>query len=290
MRAHDRPDPTPVTPALLREWRYESAPSGTVLVVGGARQVPGAVLLSGIGALRAGANTLQLAVVERHASALGLAVPEAMVLGLPETESGAVSAEALDVLADVLPDARSVVIGPGLTEVDETAALLERLLPEIGRETSVVLDAFALGAVSAHPELAKPVAGRIVLTPNTTEAAFLLNRPGEPVDDLVGAALEIAERYGAAVNLMGVVAAPDGRTWRDGTGHPGLGTSGSGDVLAGLTGGFLASSPDLAQAACWAGHAHAMAGQRLIPRTGMRGILARELLDEVPGVLVELQL
>jgi hydroxyethylthiazole kinase-like uncharacterized protein yjeF len=279
-----------VTSALLREWRYEPVPGGTVLVVGGARQVPGAVLLSGIGALRAGANTLQLAVVERHASALGLAVPEAMVLGLPETESGAVSADAVDALADALPGARAVVIGPGLSEVDETAALLERLLPEIGEETSVVLDAFALGAVSTRPELVKPVAGRTVLTPDAKEAAFLLNRPGEPVDDFVEAALEIAERYGAVVNLMGVVATPDGRTWCDGAGHPGLGTSGSGDVLAGLTGGFLASSPDLAQAACWAGHVHAMAGQRLVPRTGMRGILARELLEEVPGVLVELQL
>ncbi|MEO6088653.1 MAG: NAD(P)H-hydrate dehydratase [Umezawaea sp.] len=285
----NRSEPTPITSALLREWAVPAAEAGTVLVVGGARRSPGAVLLSGIAALRTGAITLQLAVVERHASALGLAVPEALVVDLPETESGAVSRAAADVLADLVPDAGAVVVGPGLFDVDETAALLERLLPLVAPDTPVVLDAFALGAVANHPELAKPVHGRLVLTPNTVEAAYLLGRPDDPVEDYVGAAVEIAEEHQAVVNLMGVVAEPGGRVWRDGTGHVGLSTSGSGDVLAGLVGGLLACAADPAQAACWAGHVHAMAGQRLVPRTGLTGMLARELLDEVPLVLVELR-
>jgi hydroxyethylthiazole kinase-like uncharacterized protein yjeF len=282
-------DPTPITSALLRDWPPEHEVGGTVLVVGGARRVPGAVLLSGIAALRTGAVTLQLAVAERHASALGLAVPEALVVGLPETESGAVSRDAADVLADLVPDARSLVIGPGLTDAEETGALLERLLPLVAADRPVVLDAYALGAIGTHPELAKPVHGRLVVTPNTTEAAYLLGRPDEPVRDYVWAAVEIAERHQAVVNLMGVVAEPGGRVWRDGTGHVGLSTSGSGDVLAGLAGGLLTRGGDPAQAVCWASHAHAMAGQRLVPRTGLAGMLARELLDEVPLVLVELR-
>jgi hydroxyethylthiazole kinase-like uncharacterized protein yjeF len=200
-----------------------------------------------------------------------------------------VSRDSADVLADLVADTRAVVVGPGLSDVDETAALLERLLPLVAADTPVVLDAFALGAVGTHPELAEPVHGRLVLTPNTVEAAYLLGRPDDPVTDHVGAAAEIAERHQAVVNLMGVVAEPGGRAWRDGTGHVGLSTSGSGDVLAGLVGGLLACGADPAQAACWAGHVHAMAGQRLVPRTGLTGMLARELLDEVPLVLVELR-
>jgi ADP-dependent NAD(P)H-hydrate dehydratase len=284
-----RSDPTPITSALLREWTPPGAEAGTVLVVGGARQSPGAVLLSGIAALRTGAVTLQLAVADRHASALGLAVPEALVVGLPETEGGAVSSDAVDVLADLVPDAQAVVVGPGLSDADETGVLLERLLPMLGGRTRVVLDAFALGALGNRPELAKPVHGRLVLTPNTIEAAYLLGDPDTPVDDHVAAAVEIAERYQAVVSLMGVVAEPGGRAWRDGAGHVGLSTSGSGDVLAGLVGGLLAGSAGLVQAACWAGHAHAMAGRRLVPRTGLAGMLARELLDEVPLVFVELR-
>jgi ADP-dependent NAD(P)H-hydrate dehydratase len=282
-------EPTPITSALLRDWKPTNTAGEAVLVVGGARRSPGAVLLSGIAALRTGAVKLQLAVVDRHSSGLGLAVPESAVVGLPETESGAVSREAADVLADLLPDLRALVVGPGLSDVDETGALLERLLPLVAADCPVVLDAFALGAVANHPELAKPVHGRLVLTPNTTEAGYLLGRPDDPVDDFVGAAVEIAERHQAVVNLMGVVAEPGGRVWQDSTGHVGLSTSGSGDVLAGLVGGLLACGADPAQAASWAGHVHAMAGQRLVPRTGLTGMLARELLDEVPLVLVELR-
>ncbi|WP_367130479.1 NAD(P)H-hydrate dehydratase [Saccharothrix sp. HUAS TT1] len=279
-----RTRPEPVTSGLLREWPTGRADGGAVLVVGGSRRVPGAVLLSGIAALRTGAVTLQLAVAERHASGLGLAVPEALVVGLPETASGAVSRKAADELGDLVGDAAALVVGPGLTDPDETAALLERLLP--ASRGPVVLDAFALGALGTHPELGEPVRGRLVVTPNVVEAGYLL---GAEVEDHVDAAVGIADKHGAVVNLMGVTAAPDGRVWQDGAGHVGLSTSGSGDVLAGLVGGMVARHPDLAQATCWAGHVHAMAGQRLVPRTGLTGMLARELLDEVPRVLVELR-
>ncbi|QQQ78096.1 NAD(P)H-hydrate dehydratase [Saccharothrix sp. 6-C] len=279
-----RVQPEPITSALLREWPRGREDGGTVLVVGGSRRVPGAVLLSGIAALRTGAVTLQLAVADRHASGLGLAVPEALVVGLPETESGAVSRAAADELGDLVADASAVVVGPGLVDPDETAALLERLLP--ATRGPVVLDAFALGALGLHPSLGDPVRGRVVLTPNVVEGGYLL---GSEVEDHVEAAVAIAGKYDAVVNLMGVVAAPDGRVWQDGTGHVGLSTSGSGDVLAGLVGGMLARESDPALATCWAGHVHAMAGQRLVPRTGLTGMLARELLDEVPRVLVELR-
>ena len=111
------PDPEPISPALLRGRRIGTEDRGTVLVVGGARTVPGAPVLSGTAALRAGAGTLQLAVSERHAGALGVAVPESSVFGLPETESGAIGGDAVDRLADVLPGAGTVVVGPGLTGV-----------------------------------------------------------------------------------------------------------------------------------------------------------------------------
>jgi hydroxyethylthiazole kinase-like uncharacterized protein yjeF len=181
-----------------------------------------------------------------------------------------------------------VVIGPGLTDADETLALLERLLPQVGGEANVVLDAYALGALSRRPELAGGVAGRLALTPNTTEAAFLLGQERDEISDYAQAAVKIAERYQAVVTLMGAIGDPDGRVWVDESGHIGLATSGSGDVLAGLVGGFLARGAELPQASCWATHVHAVAGQRLIPRTGVTGMLARELVAEVPQVIAEL--
>lgn len=279
------PDLTPVTPALLRNWPVPNDDRGTAFVLGGARTVPGAVLLSGTAALRAGAGTLQLGASERHATALGVAMPESSVFGLPETENGAVSRAAARVLADVLPKARAVVIGPGLTDVDETFALLDRILPLVAEESRLVLDAYALGALSRKPELIEPWAGQTVLSPNRTEAGYLL---GREVTDFSVAATEIAERYQAVVTLMGAIATPGGERWFDGGGHIHLATSGSGDVLAGLIGGYLARSATPAQAACWATHVHALAGQRLIPRTGVTGLLARDLVAEAGTVISEL--
>ncbi|MET9002677.1 NAD(P)H-hydrate dehydratase [Amycolatopsis sp. Hca4] len=281
-------DPAPVSPALLRDWRIGADDRGTVLVVGGARTVPGAPALSGTAALRAGAGTLQLAVAERHATAIGVSVPESSVLGLPETASGAIAADAVDRLADVLPGAGTVVVGPGLTGAEETEDLLRRLVPAIAPDARVVLDAFALGALSRDRALAEPLSGRLLLTPNRVEAAYLDGCEEKDVDDLE-TAVRIARDYGGVVLLMGVVAAPDGRVWRDGSGHVGLATSGSGDVLAGLTGGFLARGAAVEQAACWATHVHAVAGQRLIPDTGATGLLARELVAEIPRVIAELE-
>jgi ADP-dependent NAD(P)H-hydrate dehydratase len=285
MPQHPSLDATPVTPALLRGWPVPNDDRGTAFVLGGARTVPGAVLLSGTAVLRAGAGTLQLGASERHATALGVAMPESSVFGLPETESGAVSRAAAEVLAGVLPKACSVVIGPGLTDVDETFALLQRILPLVAEDACVVLDAYALGALSRKPELLEPLAGRAVLPPNRTEAEYLL---GREVTDFAGAATEIARRYRAVVTLMGTIATPEGERWFDGGGHIHLATSGSGDVLAGLIGGYLARSATPAQAACWATHVHALAGQRLIPRTGVTGLLARDLLAEAGTVISEL--
>ncbi|MEU5262064.1 NAD(P)H-hydrate dehydratase [Amycolatopsis sp. NPDC021455] len=278
----------PISPALLRDRRIGTEERGTVLVVGGARTVPGAPALSGTAALRAGAGTLQLAVAERHATAIGVAVPESSVFGLPETASGTIGGDAVDRLADVLPGAGTVVVGPGLTGVAETQDLLRRLVPAVAPDARVVLDAFALGALSRDPALAEPLAGRLVLTPNRVEAAYLDGCAEKDVDDLE-TAVRIAERYRGVVLLFGVVASPDGRAWRDGSGHVGLATSGSGDVLAGLTGGFLARGAAVDQAACWATHVHAVAGQRLIPDTGSTGLLARELVAEIPRVIAELE-
>jgi NAD(P)H-hydrate repair Nnr-like enzyme with NAD(P)H-hydrate dehydratase domain len=82
-----------------------------------------------------------------------------------------------------------------------------------------------------------------------------------------------------------VIATPQGRAWRFDGGSPGLATSGSGDVLAGLMGGFAARGMPPEQAAAWAVVAHARAGRNLGRRVGPLGYLARELAAEVPGVI-----
>ena len=285
-------EPTIITPGLLRGWPLDvdedggKHERGTVLVIGGSRKTPGAVLLAGLAALRTGAGRLTIAAPESTAVALGVAVPESGVIGLVETPSGSLGADSAHQLQDQIGDSGAVLIGPGLGDVKETAGFLEHVLTMISPQVSVVLDAMTLRALGGDPSLIDPIRGRVVLTPNRAEAKALQGETPSIHDLQV--AVPIAQRYDAAVSYGNAVAAPDGRHWLDQTGHVGLGTSGSGDVLAGLIAGVLARSEDCVQAACWGTHLHGASGDRLAARVGRLGFLAREILDEVPRVLAEL--
>jgi ADP-dependent NAD(P)H-hydrate dehydratase len=175
----------------------------------------------------------------------------------------------------------ALVLGPGLLDVDGAGELLRAVLPRLDA-TPVVLDGLALRALD--PALLSELPA--VLTPNASELEALV---GEPTAEGLDAAVAAARRHHAVVCAPGWVAAPDGRTWCIEAGGIGLGTSGSGDVLAGLVGGALARGADPAQAAVWGQYLHAAAGDLLTARLGRVGFLARELLDEVPVVLGQLR-
>ena len=280
-----------VTPALLREWPLPEAGNskydrGRILVVGGAAQTPGAVQLAGLAALRVGAGHLTMAVAASAAIALAVAVPEAGVVGLPENERGSVLGNDLGAIADNLHSADVVIVGPGLDDAEQTTTLMRRLLPNLNDHAWLVLDAYALSALPELADAIEPVAGRMVLTPNGREAEILLGRELQAAQVDVP---KIAERYAAVVSSQGTIADQAGAVWQVSAGHDGLATSGSGDVLAGALGGLLGRHAEGAQSAVWATYAHAAAGDRLAARVGRLGFLAREILDVLPGILVELQ-
>jgi len=279
-----------VTPALLRDWPLPSPSEskysrGQVLVAGGAARTPGAAQLTGLAALRVGAGHLTLAVAESAAVALAVATPEAGVIGLPQNPEGSVRGDDLSAISDSLSSADVVVIGPGLDDAGHTKDLLQQAIPQLGEETWLVLDAYALGVLPGLTDEAERVRGRLILTPNQEEASRLLDREVDLSEDDV---VEIARTYQAVVSCRGWVADQHGDGWRIGSGHSGLATSGSGDVLAGAVAGLLARGAEPAQAACWASHVHAAAGDRLAVSVGSLGFLASELLTELPRVLVEL--
>jgi hydroxyethylthiazole kinase-like uncharacterized protein yjeF len=227
-----------------------------------------------------------MAVAASAAIPLAVAVPEAGVVGLPQNDRGSVLGDDIGAIADDLNSADVVIVGPGLDDAQQTTTLVRQLLSYLNDHAWLVLDAYALSALPKLPDVLEPLIGRMVLTPNGREAGILLGREPQNADVDVA---EIAERYGAVVSSQGVIADPAGALWQVSAGHDGLATSGSGDVLAGALGGLLGRHAQGAQAACWATYAHAAAGDRLAARVGRLGFLAREILDELPGILVELE-
>jgi ADP-dependent NAD(P)H-hydrate dehydratase len=304
-----RSNATPVTPSLLRGWPLpapgeDKYSRGSVLVIGGARSTPGAALLAGTAALRAGAGKLVMAVPESVAVQLAVALPEAGVTGLPENDQGSLGPDGLERLSADLENCDTLLVGPGLDDIDLTRELLAALLGNgsVSGDAAIVLDAFALGCLPQLEDRLDPWRGRLILTPNPTETGVLL---GRDVADLTADVVEVARRYGAVVSCQGLVAGPpggeaagsgtggtdapeDASLWEITTGYGGLGTSGSGDVLAGAIAGLRARGTTDAQAACWGSHLHAAAADRLASRLGPLGFLARELADQLPALMLEL--
>ena len=264
---------------------------GTIMVVGGERSTPGAVVLAATAALRAGAGKLQIATAASVASFLGVAVPEALVTSLAETRKGAIHRRAAAELAERAAKADAVVVGPGMVDSDATIALLGEFFRRMQRGPVLVLDA---GAVSTLSGGAGPLAvheGNLVLTPHAGEMAALL---GEHKETVLRKPLEIAlaaaTAYRAVSLLKGsetIIARPDGRSWRYTGGDVGLATSGSGDVLAGIIAGLAARGADATTASLWGVFLHGEAGRVLASRQGRVGFLARELAAEVPSLMHE---
>lgn len=272
-----------VTPQLLRQWGLpepgDSKKSrGRVMVVGGSRRSPGAVVLAGEAALRVGAGRLGLVVPASIDAQLGVVIPEAAVFALPERAGDPMD----ETVRDELASADAVLLGPGFDDADETRATLLRVAAADVR--CLVLDAFALGIL---PDVSRATLPRaLILNPNEEEAALLLGR--DLGSNRAADVAEIARRFDAAVNCYGTIAAPDGRAWQVDAGGPGLGTSGSGDVLAGAISGFSARGVEPARAAVWGSWTHARSGDRLTARIGI-GFLARELATELTRALAEVQ-
>ena len=288
-------EPRPITPMLLRSWPLPE-PAGTkysrgqVVVVGGARGTPGAAMLAGIAALRVGAGRLTLAVADSVAAMVAVSVPESGVVGLPEGSSGSVTGEdAGRLLERELDRADALLVGPGLDDADGTRRLLEEILAVASATLPILLDAYGATVVSSlGADDRDRLSGRVVMTPNVAELGYLVGNDDLTGDDVVAAAEEAAQRYGAVVACEGRVFSPGG-VWRVSTGDTGLGTSGSGDVLAGAVVGLLSRGASREQACVWGVHAHAAAGDALAARLGRVGYLASELLPELPLVLGSLR-
>lgn len=286
-----------LTPDLLRAMPLPQPKAGSkdergsVLIIAGSVEVPGAALLAGNAALRAGAGKLQLATVQSSALHLAMAIPEARVIGLTETPDGGVgSSAAIALLQPEAEKVNSVSIGPGMTEGMATTALTAALCSGAS-SSSFVLDAAALHDLHHHVDAIRSCEGRVVVTPHAGEMAQLLAKSRDEIEaDPLKAAHTASDLLRAVVVMKGAetyIVNPDSKSWLFKGGGVGLGTSGSGDVLAGLVAGLLARGAGPTVAALWGVYLHGEAGKRLGKREGPLGFLARDLAAEVPPIMRE---
>ncbi len=267
---------------------------GRLVVVAGSRRFVGASSLACAGAYRAGAGLVTLATpnsVYRLAAAQAM---EPVFLPLDETPEGAVSAAAAHAVRQALEEADSGVLGPGLGQAESVQEFIQQvLLVEPPLRGPLVLDADALNALARTHGWSERLQTPSVLTPHPGELSRLLRCSIADVEaNRMAAAQSAAERWRHVVVLKGaytVIAAPDGRTCISPFANPALASAGTGDVLAGVIGSLLAQGAQPYEAAVAGVYVHGSAGERVRQDIGDAGLMAGDLLSELPRVMKRLR-
>jgi NAD(P)H-hydrate epimerase len=266
---------------------------GHVLVAAGSRGMMGAARLAALGALRAGAGLVTMAVPESEYAIAASGPWEAMTFPLPSAD-GAIFSGAAAELADFVSKrgVTAVALGPGLSGAAGPAQFALEVLDFTA--VPVVADADALNALAVSGKVPARTAPWI-LTPHPGEAARLLGISSADVQkDRLRAAKELARRFGATVVLKGrgTVVTDGKKSFVNTTGNPGMSSGGMGDVLTGVVAALIGQvGPDpeaCLRAAATGAWLHGRAGDLAARKRGPVGILASEVAGFIPSALGEL--
>ena len=297
--------------ALVRPRDPEShkGTNGHVVVIAGGRGKTGAVVLASRAAARAGAGLVTAGVPASEQESVATRLLEEMTAPLPDdgvgtfaftsrddrgVRAGAAqpSTAGADAYAALLDGKRALVTGPGMGVSPATEQLVAWIVTHA--PLPAVIDADALNCLAARPPQGawgtqeRPR----ILTPHPGEMARLMGVDGAAVQaDRVGMARRLAAERGVIVVLKGartVIAEPDGHVAINCSGNPGLGSGGTGDVLAGMLGGLLAQGYPAADAARLGVFLHGYAADRVAARRGMVGLLASDVIEELPAATAAL--
>lgn len=257
---------------------------GKILFVTGSRGMTGAGCLAGKAALRSGAGLVYLGVPESLTSVYGTVVPEAVTVPLQEQTPGLLSKECIPQLGEWMKKVSVAAVGPGLGARDDVADIVAYMIRHA--QIPMILDADALNAVAQNVEILKDLRTKAVITPHPGEMSRLT---GITIQDVQNNRIEIAREYsakwGVIIVLKGaktIVACPDGRVYINTTGNSGMATAGTGDVLAGIISGLTAQGADLEAASIAGVHIHGLAGDRVAGEKGEYGLIAGDLVEEIP--------
>lgn len=286
----ERSDVTPWIPQRRRN--VHKGNCGRVFLLCGSRGMTGAATLAAESALRVGAGLVTVGIPASLNPILEVKLTEAMTLPLEETPEGTLSLASEKQIRAFGNRCDVLGVGSGLSQNTETQTLVRRLLgtPE-DLPKRWVLDADALNNVSPVAESRVRFPPNAILTPHPGEMARLL---GVSVSDVEQNRLRIAEAFaqdqGVVVVLKGVptvIASPDGQTFLNPTGHPGMATGGSGDVLTGVLTGLLAQGMKPLEAALLGVYLHGLAGERVAQSLG-NALLPTDIIHALPSTLLEL--
>jgi NAD(P)H-hydrate epimerase len=234
---------------------------GRLLVIAGSAHYPGAAVLAARAAMRSGAGYVTLAVPDSIVHVAQSHLIAAPVVGLPASAGRSFSSAAATMALDLASDYDAVVLGPGITVADGAAAMARTVATQLTKP--LLVDADGLNAFVDATHLFEERQFPTVLTPHPGELARLLGtRTSRVQADRVSSSARLAGPQRAVVlKGAGTITSADGRQVINTSGSPALATAGSGDVLSGIIGAFLAQGLGPLEAGALGAYVHGRAGE-----------------------------
>ncbi|MCL2706982.1 MAG: NAD(P)H-hydrate dehydratase [Dehalococcoidia bacterium] len=272
----------------LLPYRFAYSHKGTygkVLVFAGSASYAGAAYLCCGGVLRVGAGLVALAGSKALQSIVAGLLPEAVYLTLPET-AGGIDSNSYKVLLEESAGHDVFLAGCGLGRKESTKTVALKTIFHLPHSPKMVLDADALNYLAASSNWWRRLPADAVLTPHLGEMSRLCNMPVEEIfANRFDIALQKAKEWNKTIVLKGansIIASPNGELRINCSANAALSSAGTGDVLAGVIAGLLAQGLSLFDGACLGVYLHAKAGGAICARLGGAGVLASDLLPELP--------
>lgn len=270
-----------------REATAHKGSYGHLLVIAGSLGKTGAAALAGRAALRSGAGLVTIATPVSQQPIVAALGMEPMTEPLPETAAQTLSLKARERIHELASRTDAVALGPGLSLDAETQELVRSLILEL--VPPMVVDADALSALAGHLDLLSRTAGPRLLTPHPGEMARILETGVTAVQgDRLETVRRFCGRHRVFLVLKGarsVIGEPEGRVFINSTGNPGMATGGSGDVLTGMLGAFLARGLAPLPALQAGTFLHGVAGDLASARVGEEGLIAGDVLEAIPAAM-----
>ncbi|MCE1245246.1 MAG: NAD(P)H-hydrate dehydratase [Firmicutes bacterium] len=267
-----------------RQLNAHKGSCGNLAVIAGCRHYLGAAVLTGKSALKMGTGYITLFLPNFLEPVVKGLVPEIVSNGLPDMEGGFITTQASSIALRHVNTKDALAIGPGLSIVPTTRDFIIDVLEDV--TVPSVVDADGLNALSGLDNFRRNTEIPWVMTPHPGEAARLLNVPNEKVlDDVRGAAEALAEKFKAVIVLKGahtLIVNPDGKTFVNPTGNPGMAVMGMGDTLTGIIASLLARKIPAFEAAVAGTYIHGLAGDIACSEKGEDGLTPTDLTEKIP--------
>lgn len=264
---------------------------GHILVIGGSKTYAGAIAMTGFAALKAGAGLVSVFCPESCRHICNGLSPELMVK--TGRNPNMLIEEDFEEIKELLAKVDALVIGPGMGQAIESLLFLKKLLSQINIPS--IWDADALNLLASHPTSLQNLPDAAVLTPHPGEMERLWRAQDTDSTDSTDSNLPIkthrlesaeslAQQLGCTLVLKGagsIISSPDGKSYVNTSGNPGMATAGSGDILSGIIGALLGQGYEASIAAALGVYLHGKAGDKAALKYGEESMLATDIAKEL---------